>query len=77
MRIAALALTLLLAGCGGREPLRAVQGQRAPIAPATAAKVPTTAQLLEPTPIARPQRVTELLTRSEERQEDRYDLPPS
>jgi hypothetical protein len=32
--------------------------------------------LLTPPPIARPERVDELLRRSEEREEDRFDLPP-
>jgi hypothetical protein len=36
----------------------------------------TTDELLEPSPIARPGRVDELLRRSEERENDRYDLPP-
>ena len=36
----------------------------------------TTEQMLTPPPIARPERVDELLRRSEERQEDRFDLPP-
>jgi hypothetical protein len=68
--------TLLLAGCGGREPLRPRPGESMPVAPATAARAPTTAELLTPPPIARPQRVDEPLRRSEEREDDRFDLPP-
>ena len=73
--LAALAL-ILLAGCGGREPLRPAPGDTMPPAPAAASGPPTTDELLEPTPIARPERVDELLTRSEEREDDRFDLPP-
>ncbi|HEX8257027.1 MAG TPA: hypothetical protein VF589_05295 [Allosphingosinicella sp.] len=77
IRIATLAASLLLAaGCGGREPLRPAPGQSMPVAPAMAAAAPTTADLLTPPPIARPQRVDELLRRSEEREDDRFDLPP-
>jgi hypothetical protein len=36
----------------------------------------TTDELLASPPIARPQRVDELLRRSEERADDRFDLPP-
>jgi PBP1b-binding outer membrane lipoprotein LpoB len=77
IRIATLAASLLLAaGCGGREPLRPAPGQSMPVAPAMAAATPTTEDLLTPPPIARPQRVDELLRRSEEREDDRFDLPP-
>jgi hypothetical protein len=36
----------------------------------------TTEEMLTPPPIARPERVDELLRRSQERREDRFDLPP-
>ena len=65
-----------LAGCGLREPLEPPPGQPAPPAPAMASAPLTTEQMLTPPPIARPERVDELLRRSEERQEDRFDLPP-
>jgi hypothetical protein len=47
-----------------------------PVAAAAASTAPTAAELLEAPPIARPERVNELLKRSEERREDRFDLPP-
>jgi hypothetical protein len=72
-----LAAALLLVACGGREPLRPAAGEQMPAAPVTAARAPTTDELLSPPPIARPDRVDETLRRSEERQEDRFDLPPS
>ena len=70
------ALLLALAACGGREPLRPAPGQSMPAAPATSARAPTTEELLDPPPIARPERVDEVLRRSEPRQDDRFDLPP-
>jgi predicted small lipoprotein YifL len=70
------AALLVLAGCGSREPLRPAPGQSMPAAPATAARAPTTEELLTPPPIARPDRVGERLRRSERREEDRFDLPP-
>jgi hypothetical protein len=38
---------------------------------------PTTQELLTPTPVARPDRIDEPLRRSEARDDDRFDLPPS
>jgi hypothetical protein len=67
---------LALGACGLREPLRPATGQHMPPAPAMAARPMTTDELLAPPPVARPGRVDELLRRSEEREDDRYDLPP-
>jgi hypothetical protein len=75
---AGLAAALLAAtGCGAREDLRPAAGQALPPQPAQAARPQTTADLLELPPIARPERVDEPLKRSEEREDDRFDLPPS
>lgn len=71
-----VATAALLAGCGVRAPLQPEPGESLPAAPATAARQPTSEELLERPPIAAPARVDELLTRSEEREEDRFDLPP-
>lgn len=76
-KLALSAATLLLAGCGAREPLRPLPGDSMPVAPAMASRAPTTEELLTPPPIARPDRVGEPLRRSEEREDDRFDLPPS
>ena len=76
MKYPAFALFLLLAACGSREPLQPQAGESLPVAPAMAAEAPTVDEMLEPTPIARPERVDELLRRSEERRDDRFDLPP-
>jgi len=67
---------LCLAACGGREPLQPAQGESMPVAPAMALATPTTDDLLEPTTQQRPDRVDELLRRSEEREDDPFDLPP-
>jgi hypothetical protein len=71
-----LALTLALGGCGLRQPLAPAEGQRMPRAPAMASRAMTTDELLAPPAIARPERLDELLQRSEERHDDRFDLPP-
>ena len=76
MKYKLLALTLLLAACGSREPLAPPPGEPLPPAPAMAQQAPSVEQMLEPPPIARPERVDELLRRSEEREDDRFDLPP-
>ncbi|HEX8641951.1 MAG TPA: hypothetical protein VF704_12465 [Allosphingosinicella sp.] len=71
-----LIVTLTLAGCGLREPLRPPPGGSVAPAPAMAQRAPTTEEMLTPPPIARPERVDELLRRSEEREDDRFELPP-
>jgi hypothetical protein len=76
-RLPLLAALLVLAACGGREPLRPAAGEQMPIAPAQSAEAPTTDELLTPPPVLRPERVDEVLRRSEERQDDRFDLPPT
>ncbi|HEX9932086.1 MAG TPA: hypothetical protein VGB08_04535 [Allosphingosinicella sp.] len=65
-----------LAACGVRAPLQPEPGESLPVAPETAARQPTAEDLLRRPPIAAPSRIDELLTRSQEREEDRFDLPP-
>ena len=75
-RIAAVAaFALLAAGCGLREPLQPAPGQALP----PARPWPQAAdhrRIARTPPLARPDRVDELLRRSEEREDDRFDLPP-
>jgi hypothetical protein len=71
-----LGLSLALGSCGLREPLAPAQGQHMPPAPAMASRAMTTDELITPPTIARPERLDELLQRSEERHDDRFDLPP-
>ncbi len=74
--LALAALALALASCGGRQPLKPVQGQRLPAVPVGAATAPTAAQLTTPSIQARPERNVELLTQSKVRGDDQFDLPP-
>lgn len=79
MRTRSFALVLValtLAGCGSREALRPATGEALPPKPAMAATQPTAADLLTPRPQERPQRSEELLRQSDERRDDRFDLPP-
>ncbi len=74
---AALAIVLItLAGCGGKQPLKPLANQKLPAIPRGAAVAPTPAQLLKPSIQARPKRDVELLTQSDKRQDDEFDLPP-
>jgi hypothetical protein len=77
MRLAVPALALLAAACGKVEPLRPAAGNGLPPRPASAARALTPDEMLTPPPIARPTRTEDTLRRSEEREDDRFDLPPS
>jgi predicted small lipoprotein YifL len=65
-----------LAACGDVGPLRPVAGQPLPVKPKLASKTPTPDELLASLPHAHPERVDELMKKSEPRQPDRFDLPP-
>ena len=67
----------LLAACGNMEPLQPKAGEGMPPKPAMAARAPSTEELLSPPPHARPARQDDGLRRSEERQDDPFDLPPT
>jgi hypothetical protein len=77
MRKSLFLMVLPLAACGEVEPLRPAAGESLPPAPAQAAKAPTTEEMLTPPPIARPVRQEDTLRRSEEREDDPFDLPPT
>ncbi|MBO9574107.1 MAG: hypothetical protein J7494_00070 [Sphingobium sp.] len=73
---AALALIGALAACGSRTELRPKQGMTS-VPKAAEAKAPETpTQLMTPSTQARPDRKADLLTKSEERADDPFDLPP-
>lgn len=77
MRRLVVALSLLsMAACGGREELRPAAGETLPPKPYAAATPPTPSQLMTPETQARPRRSDELLRESEQRRDDRFDLPP-
>jgi predicted small lipoprotein YifL len=67
---------LALAACGKRDALRPPAGHAMPPAPASAATQPTVDQLLTPPVETRPGRSDDALRRSEERPDDRFNLPP-
>lgn len=75
--LALAALMLTVSACGARAPLRALPGSSLPIQGETAAARPTPEQLMTPDTQARPKRTDEQLRKSEERREDRFDLPPT
>lgn len=72
-----LALALLLAACGSMSGLKPADGKSLPVAPYGARATPSATQLLTPSNQARPARSDELLTNSEERRSDEFDLPPA
>lgn len=76
-RIAILGLVLALSACGAARDLKPAAGKPLPVAPYGAATTPTPAQLLTASSQARPERSDELLTGSEERQGNEFDLPPA
>jgi hypothetical protein len=74
--ILTLALGLALSACGGRVQLKPAEGQHLPVKPEEAETQPTVDEMINPSAQARPKRSDELLKRSEERREDKFDLPP-
>ncbi|RJF93981.1 lipoprotein [Sphingomonas cavernae] len=71
------ALATVLAGCGSKKPLTRVAGDEVPPAPALARTAPTSEELITPDDQARPERQDEILKQSEEREDDKFDLPPT
>lgn len=72
----ALIAFAMLAACGQKTPLEPVEGASLPPAPYGAEVQPTAEDLLALEPTAAPDRSVELRTRSEEREDDPFDLPP-
>ena len=73
----ALASTLIaLAGCGRVSELKPAAAQSLPVKPLMARTTPTAEQLLTAPPYARPDRVDELVKKSQPRAADPFDLPP-
>lgn len=71
---------LTLSACGARAPLTPPEGASLPVAPHGAGSsetaAPTAEQLLQMETLAAPERSVELRRRSEEREDDPFDLPP-
>ncbi|HUQ12690.1 MAG TPA: hypothetical protein VM055_00245 [Novosphingobium sp.] len=77
MRLAVALIALALGACGNKIDLRPAAGQSLPVAPTGRDDRPTADELLVRTPQAAPERSVELRKRSEERDDDPFDLPPS
>ncbi|WP_312490201.1 hypothetical protein [Sphingomonas sp.] len=75
-RALVLLIALGLSACGAANRLQPPKGEPLPVAPRGASARPTAQQLLTPTPQQRPQRSDELMTQSQERRSDEFDLPP-
>jgi hypothetical protein len=67
---------LAIAGCGRVTDLEPAPGHAMPVKPLMARATPTFDELLTPPTQARPNRVDELIKRSEPRPNDPFDLPP-
>jgi hypothetical protein len=75
-RVALLAAFAGLGSCGRVADLKPAPGQALPVKPLMAKTTPTAKDLLTRPTYARPDRVDELIKRSEPRSEDPFDLPP-
>jgi predicted small lipoprotein YifL len=75
-RLLAVLAVFGLAGCGRVGPLQPAPGHAMPIKPEMARATPTVDELLTPPTYARPGRVDELVTKSQPRTSDPFDLPP-
>ena len=76
VRLVPIIALLAIAGCGKVAPLEPAAGQSLPMKPAMASVTPTAEDLLTPPTYAKPERVDELMKRSQPRRADRFDLPP-
>ncbi len=80
MKLARIAILtagcLALGACGRMAELQPARGQPLPVKPLLARTTPTAEQLLTPPTNADPERIDELVKRSEPRRPDRFDLPP-
>ncbi|MCW1382554.1 hypothetical protein OLX02_06940 [Novosphingobium sp. KCTC 2891] len=67
---------LALTACGNRRELKPVSGQVLPPAPYGRAEKPNADDLLNVPVQAKPQRSVELRSRSQDREDDPFNLPP-
>jgi hypothetical protein len=73
--VAVLALLAALSACGQKADLKPVSGKEPPVPYGREESLSSKALLRTPTQAA-PERSVELRTRSEEREDDPFDLPP-
>ncbi|MEM8724385.1 MAG: hypothetical protein AAGE86_02580 [Pseudomonadota bacterium] len=71
-----LGCALALSACGSRADLTPLENASLPVAPYGTNEKPSSEQLLELETLAAPERSVELRRRSEEREDDPFDLPP-
>jgi hypothetical protein len=71
-----VAAVVLLGSCGRVTDLKPAPGQPLPVKPLMARTTPTPEQLLTAPSYARPDRVDELVKKSQPRAPDPFDLPP-
>jgi hypothetical protein len=76
MKPAILLFALLVTACGSRQELRPKEGASLPPKPYAVATNPTAAEMMTPDNQARPERSDSLLNHSQERRDDKFDLPP-
>ena len=76
-RFVILGLVLALSACGAARDLKPAAGKQLPVTPYGATAAPNANQLLTASTQARPQRSDDLLTNSQERQGNEFDLPPA
>ncbi len=74
--LAVMCAAIGLSACGQREDLEPATGSSLPSKAYGAEATPEAEELLEPETLARPERSVELRRRSEEREDDPFDLPP-
>jgi hypothetical protein len=75
-RAALIASVFILAACGKVADLKPAAGQHLPVKPMMARTTPTPAELLTAPAYAAPERVDELMKKSQPREVDKFDLPP-
>jgi predicted small lipoprotein YifL len=74
--LAALLVLLSLAACGQKTDLTPATKDQLPPPPYGREERPSAEALMTPPPQAAPERSVELRKRSEEREDDPFDLPP-
>jgi hypothetical protein len=72
-----LLLALALAACGKQGDLAPVAPHTAPVKAADVQKAPTPEEMLRLPPQSQPNRVDDPVRKSEERADDRFNLPPT
>lgn len=71
-----VAMSGMLSACGARRELQPLAGRALPAAPYGREDKPTADSLLKPPVQAKPERNVELRSRSQDRADDPFDLPP-